>query len=100
VTSNAQSTLAKAAEVVLAPSQQGSLLRTGLRRPLTVVMQLALGDCPRHRAARKQGFTARDFRSASRRAARRQAEIRGRLMHKGDRPPLTAGDCRWPKPSW
>ena len=95
VTSNAESTLAGAAEVVLALPQTKEACPHGLAPTTSTVMQLALGDCLAIALLESKGFTARDFKAlASRRPARRAAEIRGRFDASGRSPAA----CRAPTP--
>jgi arabinose-5-phosphate isomerase len=93
ITSNAESTLAKAAEVVLAIPQSKEACPHGLAPTTSTMMQLALGDCLAIALLESKGFTARDFKvlhPGGQLGAR--LKFVGDLMHKGDRLPLTPGD--------
>ena len=93
ITSNAESTLAKAAEVVLAIPQSKEACPHGLAPTTSTMMQLALGDCLAIALLESKGFTARDFKvlhPGGQLGAR--LKFIGDLMHKGDRLPLTPGD--------
>jgi arabinose-5-phosphate isomerase len=93
VTSNADSTLAKAAEVVLALPHSKEACPHGLAPTTSTMMQLALGDCLAIALLESKGFTARDFKvlhPGGQLGAR--LKFVGDLMHKGDRLPLAAGD--------
>jgi arabinose-5-phosphate isomerase len=93
VTSNAESTLAKAAEVVLALPQSKEACPHGLAPTTSTVMQLALGDCLAIALLESKGFTALDFKvlhPGGQLGAR--LKFVGDLMHKGERLPLTAAD--------
>jgi arabinose-5-phosphate isomerase len=94
VTSNAESTLAKAAEVVLAIPQSKEACPHGLAPTTSTMMQLALGDCLAIALLESKGFTARDF-SVLHPGGQLGARLKfvGDLMHKGDRLPLTPGDA-------
>ena len=93
VTSNAESTLAKAAEVVLTLPNSKEACPHGLAPTTSTMMQLAVGDCLAVALLESKGFTARDFKvlhPGGQLGAR--LKVVGDLMHKGDRLPLTAGD--------
>jgi arabinose-5-phosphate isomerase len=93
VTSNADSTLAKAAEVVLALPHSKEACPHGLAPTTSTTMQLALGDCLAIALLESKGFTARDFQvlhPGGQLGAR--LKFVGDLMHRGDRLPLAAGD--------
>ena len=94
VTSNAGSTLAEAAELVLALPQAKEACPHGLAPTTSTVMQLALGDCLAIALLETKGFTARDFKTlhpGGQLGAR--LKFVSDLMHKGDRLPLAAGDA-------
>jgi arabinose-5-phosphate isomerase len=93
ITSNAESTLAKAAEVALAIPQSKEACPHGLAPTTSTMMQLALGDCLAIALLESKGFTARDF-SVLHPGGQLGARLKfvGDLMHKGDRLPLTPGD--------
>jgi arabinose-5-phosphate isomerase len=94
VTSNANSTLAQAAEIVLALPQAKEACPHGLAPTTSTVMQLALGDCLAIALLESKGFTARDFKTlhpGGQLGAR--LKFVGDLMHKGDRLPLAAIDA-------
>ncbi len=95
VTSNAESALAKAAEVVLALPHSKEACPHGLAPTTSTMMQLALGDCLAIALLESKGFTARDFKilhPGGQLGAR--LKFVGDLMHKADRLPLTAGDVK------
>jgi arabinose-5-phosphate isomerase len=89
VTSNPNSTLAQAAEVVLALPQVKEACPHGLAPTTSTLMQLALGDCLAIALLESKGFTARDFK-ALHPGGQLGARLKfvGDLMHKGDRLPL------------
>jgi arabinose-5-phosphate isomerase len=93
VTSRADSTLADAAEVVLALPQAKEACPHGLAPTTSTVMQLALGDCLAIALLESKGFTARDFK-ALHPGGQLGARLKfvGDLMHKGDRLPLASAD--------
>ncbi|MGZ5917948.1 MAG: KpsF/GutQ family sugar-phosphate isomerase, partial [Methyloceanibacter sp.] len=93
VTSNPDSTLAKAAEVVLALPQSKEACPHGLAPTTSTVMQLALGDCLAIALLESKGFTARDFK-ALHPGGQLGARLKfvGDVMHKGDRLPLASAD--------
>ena len=89
VTSNPQSTLAQAAEIVLALPQAKEACPHGLAPTTSTIMQLALGDCLALALLESKGFTAVDFK-ALHPGGQLGARLKfvGDLMHKGDRLPL------------
>ncbi len=89
VTSNPQSTLAQAAEIVLALPQAKEACPHGLAPTTSTIMQLALGDCLALALLESKGFTAIDFK-ALHPGGQLGARLKfvGDLMHKGDRLPL------------
>ena len=89
VTSNPGSTLAEAAELVLALPQAKEACPHGLAPTTSTVMQLALGDCLAIALLESKGFTAFDFK-ALHPGGQLGARLKfvGDLMHKGDRLPL------------
>jgi arabinose-5-phosphate isomerase len=89
VTSNPNSTLAQAAEVVLALPQAKEACPHGLAPTTSTVMQLALGDCIAIALLESKGFTAIDFK-ALHPGGQLGARLKfvGDLMHKGNRLPL------------
>jgi arabinose-5-phosphate isomerase len=94
VTSNPSSTVAQAAELVLALPQVKEACPHGLAPTTSTVMQLALGDCLAIALLESKGFTARDFKTlhpGGQLGAR--LKFVGDLMHKGDRLPLAAADA-------
>jgi arabinose-5-phosphate isomerase len=93
VTSNPESTLAKAAEVVLALPQAKEACPHGLAPTTSTMMQLALGDCLAIALLESKGFTARDF-SVLHPGGQLGARLKfvGDLMHKADRLPLVTAD--------
>src|SRR4029079_3876729 len=95
VTLNPNSTLAKAAEVVLALPHSKEACPHGLAPTTSTTMQLALGDCLAIALLESKGFTARDFQvlhPGGQLGAR--LKLVGDLKHKGDRLPLTPGDMK------
>ena len=101
VTSNPQSTLAQAAEIVLALPQAKEACPHGLAPTTSTIMQLALGDCLALALLESKGFTAVDFK-ALHPGGQLGARLKfvGDLMHKGDRLPLARPTRPWPKLSW
>lgn len=95
VTSNAQSALAEAAEIVLALPQAKEACPHGLAPTTSTVMQLALGDCLAIALLESKGFTARDFQ-ALHPGGQLGARLKfvGDLMHSGDSLPLVDGDVK------
>jgi arabinose-5-phosphate isomerase len=94
VTSNPRSTLAEAAELVLALPQAKEACPHGLAPTTSTVMQLALGDCLAIALLESKGFTAIDFKllhPGGQLGAR--LKFVGDLMHKGERLPLAAADA-------
>ena len=94
VTSNPGSTLAEAAELVLALPQAKEACPHGLAPTTSTVMLLALGDCLAIALLESKGFTARDFKTlhpGGQLGAR--LKFVGDLMHKGDRLPLVTTDA-------
>ena len=89
VTSNPQSTLAQAAEIVLTLPQVKEACPHGLAPTTSTIMQLALGDCLALALLESKGFTAVDFK-ALHPGGQLGARLKfvGDLMHKGDRLPL------------
>jgi arabinose-5-phosphate isomerase len=94
VTSNPRSTLAEAAELVLALPQAKEACPHGLAPTTSTVMQLALGDCLAIALLESKGFTAVDFK-ALHPGGQLGARLKfvGDLMHKGDRLPLASADA-------
>ncbi len=93
VTSNPNSTLGQAAEVVLALPHAKEACPHGLAPTTSTVMQLALGDCLAIALLESKGFTAIDFK-ALHPGGQLGARLKfvGDLMHKGDRLPLADVD--------
>ena len=93
VTSNPDSTLAKAAEIVLALPQSKEACPHGLAPTTSTMMQLALGDCLAIALLESKGFTARDFK-ALHPGGQLGARLKfvGDVMHKGDRLPLATAE--------
>lgn len=93
VTSNPESTLAQAAEVVLALPHAKEACPHGLAPTTSTVMQLALGDSIAIALLESKGFTAIDFgvlHPGGQLGAR--LKFVSDLMHTGDRLPLTPVD--------
>ncbi|MGH6866992.1 MAG: KpsF/GutQ family sugar-phosphate isomerase [Methyloceanibacter sp.] len=93
VTSNANSTLGEAAEIVLALPQAKEACPHGLAPTTSTMMQLALGDCLALALLESKGFTAIDFK-ALHPGGQLGARLKfvGDLMHKGNRLPLAPAD--------
>jgi arabinose-5-phosphate isomerase len=89
VTSNPESTLAQAAEIVLALPQVKEACPHGLAPTTSTLMQLALGDCLAIALLESKGFTAVDFK-ALHPGGQLGARLKfvSDLMHKGDSLPL------------
>lgn len=89
VTSNPNSTLANAAEVVLALPQCKEACPHGLAPTTSTTMQLALGDCLAIALLESKGFTARDFKLLHP-GGQLGAHLKfvSDLMHREDRLPL------------
>ena len=95
VTSNAESALGKAADVVLALPHSKEACPHGLAPTTSTIMQLALGDCLAIALLESKGFTVRDFKvlhPGGQLGARLKSV--SDLMHKGDRLPLTGSDVK------
>jgi len=94
VTSNSDSTLAQAAEVVLVLPHAKEACPHGLAPTTSTVMQLALGDCIAIALLESKGFTAIDFK-ALHPGGQLGARLKfvSDLMHKGERLPLTSADA-------
>jgi arabinose-5-phosphate isomerase len=94
VTSNRDSTLAQAAEVVLALPHAKEACPHGLAPTTSTMMQLALGDCLAIALLESKGFTAVDFK-ALHPGGQLGARLKfvSDLMHKGDRLPLALADA-------
>jgi len=94
VTSNPRSTLAEAADLVLALPQSKEACPHGLAPTTSTVMQLALGDCLAIALLQSKGFTARDFK-VFHPGGQLGAKLKfvGDLMHKGDRLPLASAEA-------
>src|SRR5215831_19852833 len=93
VTSNAESALGKAADVVLALPHSKEACPHGLAPTTSTIMQLALGDCLAIALLEGKGFTVRDFKvlhPGGQLGAR--LKFVSDLMHKGNRLPLTGSD--------
>jgi len=94
VTSNPESTLAQAAEVVLVLPHAKEACPHGLAPTTSTVMQLALGDCIAIALLESKGFTAIDFK-ALHPGGQLGARLKfvSDLMHEGERLPLTSADA-------
>ena len=93
VTSNADSTLAAATDIVLTLPQTKEACPHGLAPTTSTVMQLALGDCLAIALLESKGFTALDFKvfhPGGQLGAR--LKFVSDLMHKADRVPLVPAD--------
>jgi arabinose-5-phosphate isomerase len=94
VTSNPESALAQAAEVVLALPHAKEACPHGLAPTTSTLMQLALGDCLAIALLESKGFTALDFKvfhPGGQLGAR--LKFVGDLMHGEDRLPLAPADA-------
>jgi len=93
VTSNPDSALGQAAEVVLAMPQSKEACPHGLAPTTSTMMQLALGDCLAIALLESKGFTAIDFK-ALHPGGQLGARLKfvSDLMHAGDRLPLASVD--------
>jgi arabinose-5-phosphate isomerase len=94
VTSNPDSALAQAAEVVLALPHAKEACPHGLAPTTSTLMQLALGDCLAIALLESKGFTALDFKvfhPGGQLGAR--LKFVGDLMHGEDRLPLAPTDA-------
>ncbi|MFV0298941.1 MAG: SIS domain-containing protein [Hyphomicrobiaceae bacterium] len=91
ITSNADSALGKAADVVLALPRAREACPHGLAPTTSTTMQLAIGDCLAIALLERKGFTARDFKvfhpGGSLGA---QLKLVADLMHKGEAMPLVS----------
>jgi arabinose-5-phosphate isomerase len=94
VTSNPESALAQASEVVLALPHAKEACPHGLAPTTSTLMQLALGDCLAIALLESKGFTALDFKvfhPGGQLGSR--LKFVGDLMHKEDRLPLARADA-------
>ena len=93
ITSSADSTLARAADVVLALPGAAEACPMGLAPTTSTTMQLALGDALAVALLRRRGFTASDF-GLFHPGGRLGARLRraGELMHRGELVPLAGPD--------
>jgi arabinose-5-phosphate isomerase len=89
MTSRRESTLGKAADIVLALPQVQEACPHGLAPTTSTLVQLALGDCLAIALLESRGFTAQDFKilhpGGQLGAALQHV---GDIMHKGDRLPI------------
>jgi arabinose-5-phosphate isomerase len=89
MTSRRESTLGKAADIVLTLPQVQEACPHGLAPTTSTLVQLALGDCLAIALLESRGFTAQDFKvfhpGGQLGAALRHV---GDIMHKGDRLPI------------
>jgi arabinose-5-phosphate isomerase len=95
LTSNADSTLGKAAEIVLTLPKAKEACPHGLAPTTSTAMQMALGDALAIALLESRGFTALDFKvfhpGGSLGASLKHV---GDLMHRGDQVPLIEADAR------
>ena len=92
MTAEPDSTLGRAADVVLALPQAREACPHNLAPTTSSLMQLALGDALAIALLESRGFTARRLRPpAPGRAARRHAQVRARRHAHGRRPAAVAG---------
>jgi arabinose-5-phosphate isomerase len=93
LTANPASTLARAADIVLALPQAPEACPMGLAPTTSTTMQLALGDALAVALLQRRGFTASDF-GLFHPGGRLGARLRrtGELMHGGDAIPLAGPD--------
>lgn len=89
VTSQSQSTLARAADVVLALPRADEACPHGLAPTTSTLMQLALGDCLAVALLEHKGFTAKDFK-VFHPGGQLGASLKmvSELMHRGEKLPL------------
>ena len=89
MTSRCESTLGKAADVVLALPQVKEACPHGLAPTTSTLVQLALGDCLAIALLERRGFTARDFK-VFHPGGQLGANLKfvGDLMHRGERLPI------------
>ena len=89
VTSRADSSLAKASEIVLLMPRATEACPHGLAPTTSTTMQLVLGDCLAIALLEGKGFSARDFKDFHP-GGQLGASLRhvGDIMHKGDKLPL------------
>jgi arabinose-5-phosphate isomerase len=95
ITGRGQSTLARAADIVLLLPQAPEACPLGLAPTTSTTMQLALGDALAVALLTRRGFTSSDF-SVIHPGGKLGAQLRlvGDLMHRGDAVPLAAPDLR------
>lgn len=93
ITARPASTLARAADLVLALPQAPEACPLGLAPTTSTTMQLALGDALAVALLTRRGFTTTEF-SAFHPGGKLGAQLRlvGDLMHRGDAVPLAAPD--------
>lgn len=93
ITSRADSTLARAADIVLALPEAPEACPMGLAPTTSTTMQLALGDALAVALLQRRGFTASDF-GLFHPGGKLGARLRrtGELMHVGDHIPLAGPD--------
>ncbi len=93
MTSRRESTLAKAADVILALPQVKEACPHGLAPTTSTLVQLALGDCLAIALLESRGFTALDYK-VFHPGGQLGANLKhvGELMHQGDRLPIVRAD--------
>jgi arabinose-5-phosphate isomerase len=93
ITAKPASTLARAADIVLALPQAPEACPLGLAPTTSTTMQLALGDALAVALLTRRGFTSTEF-SVFHPGGKLGAQLRlvGDLMHRGDAVPLAAPD--------
>jgi arabinose-5-phosphate isomerase len=94
ITANAESTLGREADVVLALPQALEACPNGLAPTTSTLMQLALGDALAITLLEDKGFTAKDYRNfhpGGKLGA--QLKLARDIMHKGDALPLTSSEA-------
>src|SRR5215469_3903460 len=95
MTSRRESTLGKAADIVLTLPQVQEACPHGLAPTTSTLVQLALGDCLAIALLESRGFTAQDFK-VFHPGGQLGANLRhvGDIMHKGDRLPVVRANER------
>ncbi len=95
MTARAESTLGKAADIVLALPQVKEACPHGLAPTTSTLVQLALGDCLAIALLEGRGFTALDFK-VFHPGGQLGANLKhvGDIMHSGDRLPIVPGSDR------
>ncbi len=95
MTSRRESTLGKAADIVLTLPQVQEACPHGLAPTTSTLVQLALGDCLAIALLESRGFTAQDFK-VFHPGGQLGANLKhvGELMHRGERVPIVSESIR------